>query len=447
MKKDEAKHHNPLLFFVFVGIVLQFALAGALTGQVTINNTGSSGSSGIQMNNGASISASSTQVSIWADSSSTRAKINNGGFNGGGALPIATWPCTTATGGIVWGATAVSGVAVETCLGGNTSGISMLTENSTGTPSWVLAPLNTSSTAHKWFNSYTASTGVFGVAQPAISDLNATFNPPLSLSSNTLSITGAAGQVLAGSTPAFTAAPTLGVPNSSTGTLTFANGGSAFTITLTPASLSSANRTYTIPDGGGSSNIGLTAGTLTSGDYASWDANGNAKDSGATAGPYSIPWLTVPNAISSNKVGFSSTANQETLWGVVLTFPLTTTQVTYNVSTQDNSSNVYGLGILNSSGSIVVHLGPTAGSTIMTSGVHTVSWTEGSTTLQPGKYYLVVTSGCTSSCAQLYGANANALDFLEKSNVAITTGGTIKAITPPADSYSWVGTVPAWSVQ
>jgi hypothetical protein len=265
-----------------------FAITAALNAQVTISNTGGSGSSGILMTNGSSVATSGSQVSIWADSGTTRGILNNGGFASAGAVPIAVWPCTAGSniGGIVYGMTGTTGVngyQKETCFGGNNSGIAMLTENSSGAPSWVLAPLNTGATAHKWLNSYTASTGAFGVAQPAISDLNAIYSAPLSLSSNTLSITGAAGQVLAGATPAFTATPTLGVPSSSTGTLAFANAGSAFTITLTPASLSSANRTYTIPDGGGSSNIGLTTGTLTSGNYASWDANGNAKDSGANA--------------------------------------------------------------------------------------------------------------------------------------------------------------------
>ncbi|HEX3819132.1 MAG TPA: hypothetical protein VHW45_02310 [Candidatus Sulfotelmatobacter sp.] len=100
---------------------------------------------------------------------------------------------------------------------------------------------------------------------------------------------------------------------------------------------------------------------------------------------------------------------------------------------------------MNSAGTVVVHIGPTAGSTLMTTGDHLVSWVEGSTTLQPGKYYLVLTSSCTSSCAKLFGAQG-ALNFLENVSVAVTSGGTVKSITPPADSYSWNGTTPAWSV-
>lgn len=115
----------------------------------------------------------------------------------------------------------------------------------------------------------------------------------------------------------------LGIPGptaGTTGTLIFANSTTANTIKLTPAA-PTASRTYTVPDGGGSSSIGLTTGTLTNGDYASWDANGNAKDSGTSAGPYSIPWITASN--NATTVTFSTTANTEKLWGAVLTFPLT----------------------------------------------------------------------------------------------------------------------------
>ncbi len=163
---------------------------------------------------------------------------------------------------------------------------------------------------------------------------------------------------------------------------------------------------------------------------------------------YSIPWFTVSGPVPSTAVTFRGTANRETLWGAVLTFPLTTTQITYDVGTADTSgTHQYGLGILNSSGSVVVHIGPTAGSTLMTSGFHTVSWVEGSTTLQPGKYYLVITSSCTATCAALAGANTNIMTFINASVQTITTGGTVQSVSPPADSYSVVGNVPAFVAQ
>jgi hypothetical protein len=99
------------------------------------------------MNNGGSISAGANQVSIFADSSTNRAKIINYSFNTG-AFPIATWPCTT-LGGIVYGGTVPvgTGVATETCLSGNTSGTGILTENSSGTASWGTTSGNTTTLA------------------------------------------------------------------------------------------------------------------------------------------------------------------------------------------------------------------------------------------------------------------------------------------------------------
>lgn len=85
-------------------------------------------------------------------------------------------------------------------------------------------PANTTSTTHQFFTAYTQSSGAFTKAQPAISDLTATFSAPLSLSTNTLSITCAAGQVMGGATPACTATPALGTDNSVAGTLTLSNG-------------------------------------------------------------------------------------------------------------------------------------------------------------------------------------------------------------------------------
>src|SRR6202012_6226919 len=52
--------------------------------------------------------------------------------------------------------------------------------------------------------------------------------------SGTLSITGAAGAVLGGAGPAFTATPTLGVAGTTVGSLAFANATSG-SVTLSPA--------------------------------------------------------------------------------------------------------------------------------------------------------------------------------------------------------------------
>jgi hypothetical protein len=167
----------------------------------------------------------------------------------------------------------------------------------------------------------------------------------------------------------------------------------------------------------------------------------------SSSASYSIPWLTT--GTTGNPVTFSSTANKAEVWGVVLTFPLSTTQVTYYVSTADNSSNTYDMGVLNSAGNIVAHIGSASGASFAPStGWRTLSWLA-SATLQPGKYYLAITSSCTSSCAQIYGGSSAGFNFLgggSGSSVSVTAGGTLNnGITIPADNPTESTTV-AWEI-
>ena len=162
---------------------------------------------------------------------------------------------------------------------------------------------------------------------------------------------------------------------------------------------------------------------------------------------YAIPWFTTNT--TGTAISFSSTANKAELWGVVLTFPLSTTQVTYDVSTADNTSNTYDIGVLNSSGTVVAHIGSTAGSAFAAStGYKTLSWAS-SVTLQPGKYYLAITSSCTSSCAQIYGGSSAGFTFLGGSSgtaESVTAGGALNTgITVPADNPT-EATVMAWEI-
>ncbi len=167
----------------------------------------------------------------------------------------------------------------------------------------------------------------------------------------------------------------------------------------------------------------------------------------SSSAAYSIPWLTTNT--TGTAISFSTTANKAELWGVVLTFPLTTTQVTYDVSTADNSSNTYDIGVLNSSGSLVAHIGSTAGTTFAPSvGWKTLSWTAAAT-LQPGKYYLAITSSCISACAQVYGGTSAGFTFLGGSSgtaESVTAGGTLNnGITIPADNPTQA-TIMAWEI-
>lgn len=127
---------RPLLTRLLSLVILCLLAETLLTAQVSI--TSSTGSSGVQMTNGAGVGASPTQVSIWADSGSFRGIINNGGFGTAGATPIALWPCTSSlnVGGIVYGISTMTNYQQEACLQGNNSGTVLLSESATGVPSW-----------------------------------------------------------------------------------------------------------------------------------------------------------------------------------------------------------------------------------------------------------------------------------------------------------------------
>ncbi|MDP9159463.1 MAG: hypothetical protein M3O09_04445, partial [Acidobacteriota bacterium] len=156
-------------------------------------------------------------------------------------------------------------------------------------------------------------------------------------------------------------------------------------------------------------------------------------------------WFTTPNAAST--VSFITTANKTATWGVVLSCNLSTTQVTYDVTTVDNTANTYDIGIMNSAGTVVAHIGATAGTTFAAAlGWRTLNWTA-SAVLPPGKYYVAITTSCTATCAALEGGNSGAnLSFAGNISENVTTGGTLPAtITVPPDVYT-ATTIPTFSL-
>lgn len=194
------------------------------------------------------------------------------------------------------------------------------------------------------------------------------------------------------------------------------------------------------------SSIASTA-TLVNGNYAKASGGAALADSGVAAGPYTMPWLTTQRGGSPSGVTFSTTANQAKLWGVVLSFPITTTQVRYYVGTADNTANVYDIGIYDAAGNLKAHLGPKAGTSFapVAAASYVLPWTA-SVTLQPGKYYLAITTNCTASCATLDGDNASGVTFQNGGTVSVTSGTLSGSVTPPADSWSWSAYTPAWVV-
>jgi hypothetical protein len=189
-----------------------------------------------------------------------------------------------------------------------------------------------------------------------------------------------------------------------------------------------------------------TTGTLVAGDYDKASGAGAIVDSGVVAGPYSIPWPISLYTGGSTTAAFNTTSGKAQLWGFSLTFPDTTIQFSYYVQTADTGSCTYDIGILNTSGNIAAsgnaHLGNTTASAggFTSTGWHTTALV-GSSTLQPGKYYIALTASLTSGCAALGAASVPT--FISNTAETVSSGGTLNnGITIPSDSVA-VGAVPS----
>ncbi len=134
--------------------------------------------------------------------------------------------------------------------------------------------------------------------------------------------------------------------------------------------------------------------------------------------------------------------NMTKIWGLLLSFSVTTTQLTYQVTSSDNTANNYDIGVYSSSGALMLNIGPTAGTTFSPStGFRTLPWVQGSTTLAPGKYYLGFTMNCSTACAKVGAANSNVNFAINASSGTSSGGGLPASITPPADNWN-AGSVP-----
>ena len=189
-----------------------------------------------------------------------------------------------------------------------------------------------------------------------------------------------------------------------------------------------------------------TTGTLVTGNYSKASGAGGIADSGVVAGPYSIPWPISLYTGGSTTASFNSTSGKAQLWGFGLTFPESTTQFSYYVQTADTGNCTYDIGVLNTSGNIAAsgnaHIGNTSAAA---GGFNSVGWhtttLAGSSTLQPGKYYIAITASATSGCAVL-GAGSMPT-FLSNTAESVSSGGTLNnGITIPADVLA-VGSVPS----
>jgi hypothetical protein len=198
-------------------------------------------------------------------------------------------------------------------------------------------------------------------------------------------------------------------------------------------------------NGGSADTAGTSAQIQSAIGSGVYDASGAASTAQAASAPAaSVPVQTLyTNGPVSGSESFATNVALATTFS--LPFPVQTSKITYDVATADNSANLYNLAILNSSGSVVLHLGATAGTTFAPSASYqTIAWQEGTVTLEPGTYYFVMT--CVTATAKL----GNILNFLMPvagANLGSTSGAVFAgSYTIPTASYTSVGSLPFFSL-
>lgn len=188
----------------------------------------------------------------------------------------------------------------------------------------------------------------------------------------------------------------------------------------------------------GSTGIAPVLGTLTAGANVSI-TNGpgsiTISASGGGGGSTILPFFATGGERTGANQGALKNVNK--LWGFLLPYSVTTTQVTYDVTTADNTANNYDIGIYDNSGNLVLNVGATPGTTFAPSKIFkTLNWVQGSTTLPAGRYYIGFTTNCASACGAV-GANNTFVSFAVNLSSGTSTGGVLATtVTPPSDVWN-----------
>jgi hypothetical protein len=141
--------------------------------------------------------------------------------------------------------------------------------------------------------------------------------------------------------------------------------------------------------------------------------------------------------INSATAGSVSAPAQNTskVYAFVAPATVSTSVISLACNTADNSSNAYDIGIYDSSGTLVVHSGLTAGTTLFAAtGIRNISWLTSGTLAGGQRYYLAWSTNAASPAAVLGGTNA----FSPAIGAAGPTpsSGVLVTGAMPADSWA-----------
>jgi hypothetical protein len=126
--------------------------------------------------------------------------------------------------------------------------------------------------------------------------------------------------------------------------------------------------------------------------------------------------------------------NKTNLTTLYLPGNLTTSGVWFYIgTTADNTANLYDIGIYNSSGTLLTHLGATAGTTFAPAAAvwKRLAWTGGAVTIPAGKIFIGVTTNAATPAA--IGAWISLAVYASNPYYATSGGVLATPITPPPD--------------
>ncbi|MGD1214163.1 MAG: hypothetical protein ABR861_04170 [Terriglobales bacterium] len=415
--------------------------SGTVTSVGETINSGSS--SGIFAVTGSPVTASGTL------------NINLSGTSGG--LPYFSSPTVLSSSGALTGIVRGGSppTASEISGDGSTSGSNLLTVN--GLNGKLLSGLatgllkNTTSTGVPSIATYSDIVGLFSSCS-GTQYLGYDGTCHSASGSGTVTSVGTASPITGGT---ITTTGTIGLMPCSTGQTLLWNGSwicgvpgsSTFSGTTDGIAYFSSptNLTSTAAPSNGQILIGSTGnapvlGTLTAGANISiTNSPGSVTISAAGGGGgETLPFFVTAGARNGSPQ--AAVQNVTKLWGFLLPYNVTTTEITYQVITADNTANDYDIGIY-SLGNLVVDIAPTPGTGLPgttfapSKGFHTLNWTQGSTALLAGRYYIAFTTNCKSTCATI-GAVGSVISFAVNVSAGASSGGALPAtMTPPADSW------------
>jgi hypothetical protein len=188
---------------------------------------------------------------------------------------------------------------------------------------------------------------------------------------------------------------------------------------------------------------GMTATTQTAGDNSTKVATTGFVAAAVTnAAPSIAGFQTEPNTTGTMTLN----ANKTNLTAYYLTGNLTTSGVWFYISTTaDNTANLYDIGIYNSAGTLLAHLGATPGTTFApaASAWKRLTWLGGAVTIPAGKVYVGVTTNA-STPATVGGWSSVAV---YSTNSAFTSsGGTLAGTIAPPNDAATLTTLPTFII-